>query len=158
MMEAFLWIKLVHILSSTVLFGTGLGTAFHMWMSHRGGELAAIATASRNVVIADFLFTTPAVVAQPITGAMLLHLSGIDPLASWLVVTYGLYAVAGACWIPVVWLQIRVRAMAGEAVAKGGELPPQYGRCMRLWFALGWPAFGALIAIFWLMVEKPDLW
>lgn len=158
MMDAYLWIKLLHILSSAILFGTGLGTAFHMWLTHRTGEPRSIATASRTVVIADFLFTTPAVILQPATGAALIRLAGTDPLDSWLIVTYGLYVVAGACWIPVVWLQIKIHGIARDAVATGRALPPQYDDCMRLWFALGWPAFGAVIAIFWLMVEKPDLW
>jgi uncharacterized membrane protein len=158
MTGAYAWLKLAHLLSATVLFGTGLGTAFHMWMAHRGGDPRAIATVSRNVVIADFLFTTPAVIVQPASGIALIWLMGIDPFSSWLVAVYALYALAGACWLPVVWLQIRVRDIARKAVTLGDPLPVEYERCMNLWFGLGWPAFAAVIAIFWLMVEKPDLW
>jgi uncharacterized membrane protein len=158
MNDSYLWLKVLHILSSTVLFGTGLGTAFHMWMAHRSGDTHAIATVARNVVIADFLFTTPAVIAQPITGILLIWSSGIDPFSSWLVVAYALYVVAGACWLPVVWLQIKVRDDAREAAATGGPLSAGYHQNMRLWFALGWPAFLAVITIFWLMVNKPEFW
>jgi uncharacterized membrane protein len=158
LIDGYALLKVLHILSATVLFGTGLGTAFQMWMAHLGGDPRAIATVSRSAVIADFLFTTPAVITQPVTGAALMWLSGIDPLSSWLVAVYALYAVAGVCWLPVVWLQMRVRDIAREAAASGAPLPSEYASCMRLWFGLGWPAFTAVIAIFWLMVTKPDLW
>ena len=151
-------VKTVHILSATVLFGTGLGTAFHMWFAHLGGEPRTIATVARNVVRADFWFTTPAVILQPASGIALIRLSGLDPAASWLVAVYGLYALIGACWLPVVWLQIRARDLAVAAAEAGTALPPAYHRAMRLWFGLGWPAFLGTMLIFWLMVAKPDLW
>lgn len=157
MSEPFLWIKVVHILSSTVLFGTGLGTAFHMWMAHRSGDVRTIATVSKNVVVADYLFTVPAVIVQPVTGAMLIWLTGTDPLALWLIVTYGLYVLAGACWLPVVWLQIRMRDLARASLETQSDLPAAYHTYMRAWFLLGWPAFLAVIAIFALMVGKPNL-
>lgn len=113
---------------------------------------------ARNVVIADWLFTTPAIILQPLTGIGLLYLSGIAPLSPWLVATYALYAVAGLCWLPVVWLQIKARDYAIAAAARGTPLPAGYYRVMWLWFALGWPAFIAVIVIIWLMVSMPDLW
>lgn len=158
MTDAYSCLKVLHILSATVLFGTGLGTAFQMWMAHLGGDVRSIATVSRNVVKADLLFTTPAIIVQPVSGIALMSLAGIDPLSSWLVAAYILYAVAGACWLPVVWLQIRIRDMSSKAAALGAPLPQPYSRCMRLWFGLGWPAFAAVIVIFWLMVDKPNLW
>ncbi|MDB5360228.1 MAG: putative integral rane protein [Rhodospirillales bacterium] len=150
-------IKTVHILSATVLFGTGLGTAFQMWFAHLTGDPRTIATVARNVVRADFWFTTPAVILQPASGIALIHLSGLDARASWLMVAYGLYLLIGLCWLPVVWLQIRVRDLAVVAVEDGTPLPPDYHRVMRLWFGLGWPAFLGTLAIFWLMVAKPAL-
>jgi uncharacterized membrane protein len=156
--DAYFWLKAVHILSAAVLFGTGLGTAFHMWLAHRSGDVKVIATVAQNVVLADLLFTTPAVVIQPATGAALIWLSSIDPLASWLIAAYGLYVLAGICWLPVLWLQIRARDLARAALRGGTALPPTYHRLMRLWFALGWPAFIAVIVIFWLMTAKPELW
>lgn len=152
---AYLWVKAIHILSATVLFGTGFGTAFQMWMAHRSDDARSIALVAQNVVVADFVFTTPAVIAQPVTGAFLIWLSGINPLSPWLVAVYILYGVAGACWLPVVWLQIRVRDIARATCISGGPLPRSYYRCMRLWFVLGWPAFIAIIAIIWLMVNQP---
>jgi len=151
-------IKTVHILSATVLFGTGLGTAFHMWFAHLSGEPRTIATVARNVVRADFWFTTPAVLLQPASGIVLIHLSGLDPGAHWLLIVYGLYGMIGLCWLPVVWLQLRTRDLANAAAAGGSPLPPEYYRVMRLWFCLGWPAFLGTMAIFWLMVAKPEVW
>lgn len=150
-------LRLVHIVSSTVLFGTGLGTAFHMWLAHRSGDVRAIAVATRSTVIADWLFTTPAVMMQPLSGIGLIWLAGHDPFASWLVVSYFLYLVAGACWVPVVYLQLRMRDIVAGA-ANDAPLPASFDRHMRLWFILGWPAFLSVIAIFALMVAKPALW
>jgi uncharacterized membrane protein len=156
--EPYAWIKALHILSFAVLFGTGLGTAFQMWAADRKGDLRAIAVVARQVVRADFLFTTPAVIVQPASGALLATIAGIDLFESWLVAAYLLYALAGICWLPVVVLQIRMRDHAEAAVAAGQSPSPEYRRCMRLWFALGWPAFAAMIVILWLMVAKPELW
>ncbi len=156
--DSYLWMKWLHVLSSTVLFGTGIGTAFQMWFAHLRGDVRSIAIVTRNVVLADWLFTLPAGILQPITGLALAMQSGLDPKASWLVVTYALYVLAFVCWVPVVVLQIRARDLATRAVATNQPLPPDYYSAMRLWFILGWPAFTALIVIYLLMVAKPDLW
>jgi uncharacterized membrane protein len=156
--DGYLWLKWLHVLSSTVLFGTGMGTAFQMWLAHRRREPRAIAVVARNVVLADWLFTLPSGIVQPITGFALVLAGGLDFGASWLVATYALYALAFACWAPVVVLQIRVRDLAAMAVADGTPLPPAYQRAMGLWFALGWPAFVSLLIVFLLMIAKPDLW
>lgn len=155
--DLFLVTKWLHILSSTVLFGTGMGTAFFMWMAHRSDDPSLIAGVGRLVVLADWLFTLPSGLLQPLTGAVLIGLAGYDPHASWLMVTYGLYAVALSCWLPVVRLQISAQKLAALAVAGGTPLPPLYYAKMRAWFILGWPAFISLVAIFALMVTKPVL-
>lgn len=151
-------IKFVHIVSATVLFGTGLGTAFFMWMSHRTGNVVAIASAARITVRADWLFTTPAVILQPLSGVLLMRLVGYPATSSWLIAAIGLYVLAGACWLPVVALQLSMRDLAARAAREGCALPPQYYRCICWWFALGWHAFAAVLATFWLMVAKPALW
>lgn len=156
--DLFTWIKLLHILSATVLFGTGLGTTFQMWMAHRGGDPRTIATVARHAVIADYLFTTPAVIAQPVTGFLLLQLSGLDPASPWLEVAYGLYAVLALCWVPILWLRIKIRDYAQTAVARSTPLSADYDRATRLWFGLAWPAFIIILVILWLMVASPDLW
>jgi uncharacterized membrane protein len=148
-------LKTVHILSATVLFGTGLGTAWFMWRADRSGDAATIAATARNVVLADWLFTLPAIVVQPLSGAGLVQMAGYSPTETWLLWSYGLYFLAGACWLPVVWLQIRMRNLAVSAVAAGAPLPARYRRYARLWFVLGWPAFTAVILILYLMVAKP---
>ncbi len=157
-MDDYLLIKTVHIISSTLLFGTGLGTAFHGWMANRSGDLAATAVVNRNVVLADWLFTTPAVIAQPATGVWLAMQAGYGFTDSWLLASILLYVVVGACWLPVVWLQLCMRRMADAAIAAGAPLPPAYHRHAAAWFALGWPAFLGVVVIFYLMVVKPELW
>jgi uncharacterized membrane protein len=157
-MNLYALLKFVHIVSATLLFGTGLGTAFFLWMTHRGGNVAAIATAARITVWADWLFTTPAVVVQPLSGIALMHLAGYPWSTPWLFAAIALYIVAGACWLPVVALQLRMRALSATALRDGSPMPAAYHRCMRWWFALGWPAFAAVVATFWLMVAKPQLW
>ena len=157
-MNAYVALKFVHIVASTLLFGTGLGTAFFMWMSHRSGRVVAIANAARLTVLADWLFTTPAVIAQPLSGIALMRLVGYAPSTSWLVLSIVLYLLAGACWLPVVVLQLRVRDLSAAAAREGTALPLAYHRYMRWWFALGWPAFLAVLGAFWLMIAKPNLW
>jgi uncharacterized membrane protein len=153
----YLALKLIHILSSTVLFGTGLGTAFSMWRANASHDPRVVATVARNVAIADWVFTTPAVIVQPITGVALAKLAGFPLTSSWLELSIALYLFIGACWIPVVWLQLRMRDLAQGAVTEGAPLPPRYSRYYRLWLALGWPAFTGVMGIFALMVFKPVL-
>jgi len=151
----YLWVKWIHILSSTLLFGTGLGIAFFMWMSHRRGDPRVIAQTAHHVVLADSLFTAPAVIVQFGTGLWLARMMGMPLQVFWLKTALILFFVVGACWLPVVWLQIGARDLARQSVASGQPLPPAYHRIMRWWFWLGWPAFLGVIAIFWLMVVKP---
>lgn len=158
MSSAYLWMKWVHILSATLLFGTGVGTAFHFWSTHLRGDPRAVAAAARSTVVADWLFVATSVVVQPASGLVMIRIAGLDYLASWLVATYVLYAIAVGCWLRVVALQHRVRVLAEEACASASPLPPEYFAAMRLWFLLGWPAFVSLLLIFWLMVMKPALW
>ena len=148
-------VKWLHVLSSTVLFGTGLGTAFFMLTTSRSGDVRAIAIVSRRVVWADWLFTTPTAILQPLTGAWLVYLASIPWTSAWIAWSVLLYVVAGACWLPVVWLQMRMASMAERAAGAGEPLPPLFWRYHRIWFALGWPAFGAFVAVFYLMVAKP---
>ncbi|WEN14009.1 DUF2269 domain-containing protein [Rhodanobacter sp. AS-Z3] len=157
-MNDYVLLKTVHILSSTLLFGTGLGTAFFMWFTYRSGRVEAIAVATRLAVRADLLFTTPAVIVQPLSGYLLMRLMHFDLHTPWLQAAGLLYLFTGACWLPVVWLQWRVRDMAAVALRDGTSLPPLCHRYMRTWFVLGWPAFIAVVLVFWLMVAKPALW
>ncbi|MEZ5436926.1 MAG: DUF2269 domain-containing protein [Lysobacteraceae bacterium] len=154
-MESYFLVKWLHVLSSTLLFGTGLGTAFFMWMAHRRGDVGAIAVTTRHVVLADWLFTTPAVIIQPATGFWMLSRLGIDWTQPWVALSLVLYLLTGLCWLPVVWIQLRVRDIAGLAATSGQSLPPRYHRLMRWWFTLGWPAFLSVLVIFWLMLRKP---
>jgi uncharacterized membrane protein len=154
-MTAYLLVKWLHILSATLLLGTGLGIAFFMWMAHRRGDARQIAATARTVVIADACFTAPAVVAQFFSGWWLADFLGIPLTHSWLKVALWLFVLVGCCWLPVLWLQVRARDLARVAAEQGGPLPDAYHRVMRWWFWLGWPAFIAVIAIFWLMVAKP---
>lgn len=147
-------LKTLHILSMVLLFGTGLGSAYYKWMADRSGQVAHIAVTNRHVVLADWFFTTPTVIFQPISGLWMLHLVGMPLDTPWVVISLGLYALAGACWLPVVWLQIRMQRIAQDAAARGMPLPALYWRMARAWFWLGVPAFTAMVMVVALMVFK----
>jgi uncharacterized membrane protein len=151
----YLVVKWLHILSSTLLFGTGIGTAWYMLFASLSRDARAAAVVLRHGVRADWLFTATTVVFQPLSGLYLVHLAGYPLVAPWIVWSIVLYFVAGACWLPVVWLQIRMRNLAAVAAANAAPLPPQYFVYMRVWAALGVPAFVALVIVFWLMTAKP---
>ncbi len=156
-MSEYFLLKFLHVIGSTVLIGTGAGIAFFMLMAHRTGEAATVAAVARIVVIADWLFTATAVVVQPITGALLSWTTGYSLFDGWIAASLILYLVIGAFWLPVVWMQTRMRDLARAAASAGEPLPPAYHRLFRLWFAFGFPAFAAILAIVWLMIAKPDL-
>jgi uncharacterized membrane protein len=151
----YLVVKWLHILSSTLLFGTGIGSAFYMFFASLTRDTRVIATVVRYVVIADYAFTTPTVILQPVTGLYLMHLAGFPLTSTWIAVSIALYFLAGACWLPVVWMQIKMRDMAASAAANGTELPPRYWSFLKWWVALGIVAFLALVIVFYLMVAKP---
>ncbi|HWJ96053.1 MAG TPA: DUF2269 domain-containing protein [Telluria sp.] len=148
-------VKWLHILSSTFLFGTGIGSAWYMLFANVSRDIRAIAVVSRYVVIADWLFTATTAVIQPATGFYMIHLAGYPLSSRWIQQSIVLYILAGACWLPVVWLQMRLRDISAEAAGTGNDLPPLYWKYFRIWVALGVPAFLAFVYIFWLMVAKP---
>jgi len=154
-MSLYLLLKTLHILSATVLFGTGLGIAYFKWTTDRSGDVRAIRVVSERVVIADWLFTTPAIVVQPLTGIALAIEAGYPLFHGWLGLSLLLYLATGACWIPVVWLQYRMRDLARASDAAGVALDRRYWNYARRWFQLGVPAFVALIVVFGLMVARP---
>ena len=154
-MSSYLIIKYSHIISMVLLFGTGLGSAFYKWMADRSGNVAHIAITNRHVVLADWLFTTPTIIIQPITGLWMLSIAQIPITTPWVLISLILYFIAGACWLPVVWLQIRMKAVANEAQETNQPLPLSYRRYCRYWFWLGIPAFLAMICVVFLMVLKP---
>lgn len=151
----YLLVKWLHVMSATLLFGTGLGSAFYLFFTNRSRDTRAIAVVCRRVVWADWLFTTPTGILQPLTGAWLVHLAGMPWTTGWIVVSIALYLLAMACWLPVVWLQLRMAALAEAAVATGAPLPEIFWTYHRRWTALGVPAFGGFVIVFYLMVVKP---
>jgi uncharacterized membrane protein len=148
-------VKWLHILSSTFLFGTGIGSAFYMLFTSLSRDVRAIAVVSRHVVLADWIFTTTTIIVQPVTGLYMIHLAGYPWTSAWIMWSVGLYFFAGACWLPVVWMQLRMRDMAQVAARDNTELPALYWRYLHWWTVLGIPAFFALVIVFWLMVAKP---
>ena len=157
-METFLVLKFLHVIGASVLLGTGAGIAFFMLLAHRTGQAQTVADVARIVVIADFLFTATAVVAQPITGVLLAREGGYSLTEGWIVLSIGLYLVTGAFWLPVVWMQMRMRTLAEKAAASGEPLTPLYHTLFRTWFVFGFPAFGAVLGIFWLMIARPQIY
>jgi uncharacterized membrane protein len=151
----YLTIKYLHVLGAIVILGTGTGIAFFMLMAHRLGNATFIARTAEVVVIADFIFTLSAVLLQPVTGGLLMWLSSMSVTQGWLAASLVLYAIAGAFWVPVVFMQIEMRDLARMADAKAAPLPPRYFALFRRWFLFGIPGFGSVMAILWLMIAKP---
>jgi uncharacterized membrane protein len=150
-------LKWLHLIGAAVLLGTGAGIAFFMLMAHMTKNPAIIAAVTRIVVIADFLFTATAVVAQPITGIALVEEVGYSLSDGWVLSSILLYFFTGAFWLPVVWMQIRMRDLAAAAAQARQALPKSYYRLFYTWFGFGFPAFGAVLAIFWLMITRPEI-
>jgi uncharacterized membrane protein len=150
-------LKFLHLIGATVLLGTGAGIAFFMLVAHRSGNVALIAGVARIVVTADFLFTATAAVFQPITGILLAREAGYALTEAWIVLSIGLYLFIGAFWLPVVWMQMRMRDLAQAALSEGAPLPARYYTLFRIWFIFGFPAFAAMLALYWLMITRPQM-
>ena len=153
-MTLYFILKFLHVIGAAVLLGTGAGLAFFMVIAHLGRDAHVIAAVARIVVLADFVFTATAVVAQPLTGIPLVSDMGYSLTDLWIASSIGLYVLTGCFWLPVVWMQMQMRA-AARTVAEGAPLPDRYHRLFRLWFWFGFPAFTAVLAIFWLMITRP---
>ncbi len=151
----YLTVKAIHIISSVLMVGTGFGTAFYLFSANRSGSVEAIAVVSRLVVRADWWFTTPAVIIQPLSGLYLIFLAGFPLDTFWVATSIALYALAGACWLPVVWYQIRMGKMAVAAHEAQTALPDLYWQYAQRWEYLGYPAFSAMVMVYFLMVLKP---
>ena len=154
-MDTYTILKFLHVIGASVLLGTGSGIAFFMLVAHRSGDVAFIARSASVVVLADYLFTASAVVLQPTTGYLLTLVLGVELTQGWVAASLALYIVAGAFWLPVVWIQSQMRDLARDAAAGGAPLPERYHRLFRIWVAFGFPGFGAVLLIFWLMIAKP---
>jgi uncharacterized membrane protein len=157
MIEFATLLKLLHVLGATVLLGTGAGIAFFMVMANRTRDARAIAHVAQTVVIADFIFTASAVLLQPVTGWLLARTGSYPLTEGWIGLSLVLYLLVGACWLPVVWIQIQMRDLARAAADDHAPLPDRYDRLYRVWFYLGFPAFAGVIAIIWLMLAKPSV-
>lgn len=153
-MDAYFLIKTIHIISSTILFGTGIGIAFFMFRSHFTTNINEKLYAVKNTVLADYIFTFPAIIVQPITGIWLMNHLGYSWSDQWLLITFIIYGIAGLCWLPVVWIQIQLKKMLITSAENGTSLPSKYFTLFKIWLVFGWPAFIGLIIIFFLMVKK----
>ncbi|WP_296102594.1 DUF2269 domain-containing protein [uncultured Agrobacterium sp.] len=150
-------IRTAHVIGATVLLGTGAGIAFFMVMARRTENPSLIAHVAETVVIADTVFTATAAIFQPITGYILARIIGWPLTQGWVWVSLLLYVIVGLFWLPVVWIQMKLRDIARASAAAGSPLPPRWFSLYRIWFACGFPAFFAVIAIIWLMLTKPDI-
>jgi len=153
-LDNYLLLKMLHILSAVVVAGTGAGIAFFMFMANRSANVAALAVTARHVVLADWIFTAPAVVLQFVTGLLLMMKLGYSFTSVWFLFVMALFIFIGICWVPVIVIQYKLKALADSAL-NTGVLDPQFKKMMRLWTALGVPAFISILIIFWLMVFKP---
>ena len=148
-------LRWLHVIGATVLLGTVAGIAFFMVMAQRSGRAEIVAHVARTVVVADFLFTATAVIAQPVTGVLLAHLLGWSLTDGWLLLSIALYVVTGLCWLPVVWIQMRIQRVAQVAADAGQPLPAEQARLFKIWMLFGVPAFASVLAIIWLMLNRP---
>lgn len=149
------WIKIIHVISAAVLFGTGMGTAFYMFYVNRQKDIRLIAMATKQVVFVDWVFTGTSAIIQFFTGMILMALKGYSPTLFWLMGAMIGYTIAGACWIPVVYLQIRCRNLAFDALKNNTPLDKKYYRYYKTWWILGIPAFLSLMVVFYLMANRP---
>jgi uncharacterized membrane protein len=148
-------LRFLHLIGATILFGTGAGIAFFMVISHRSKDARLIAHVAGIVVLADTVFTATAALFQPITGYLLIRELGYELQEPWIVLSLVLYVFTGMFWLPVVWIQIQMRNLAKQAAAQAAPLPPRYYKLFWIWFACGFPAFFAVMAILWLMLTRP---
>lgn len=155
-MTLYFFLKWLHVIGATVLLGTGAGIAFFMLRAHRTGDPKTVAAVASIVVTADYLFTLTAVVAQPVTGVALSLAAGYPLSSGWILASVALYLFTGAFWVPVIFMQKRMRDLAQAAAAQDAPLPDGYFRLYRRWFAFGFPAFFAVLSIFWLMIARPE--
>ena len=152
---SYAFVKFIHVVSSTILFGTGIGSAYYLLRAALDGRAEVVARVAGWVVIADWLFTATTVVLQPLSGWYLAHLAHFPLQQTWLAWSIVLFGIALACWLPVVWLQMRMHALAAAAAKANAPLSAQFRRYFVAWFALGVPAFFAFLGVFYLMVVKP---
>lgn len=157
MMDPDLILRWLHVIGASVLLGTGAGIAFYMLMAHRSGDARFVAQTARVVILADLLFTTTAVIAQPVTGTLLAWRLGWSLADGWIMLSLVLYVVTGVFWLPVVWIQVRLRDLALTAAALSAPLPDSYHRLFRIWFLCGIPAFLSVLSILWLMIARPAI-
>ncbi len=156
-MTHYLILKWIHIVSSVLLVGTGFGSAFYMFFVNKSKNLEAQAIVSRLVCRADWWFTTPTVILQPITGIAMATIAGWPLTTPWIIISLVLYVFAGVCWLPVVWIQLKMAKLAQLALQNKTALPPEYWKLAKIWEWLGYPAFIAMVVIFYLMVNKPNI-
>ena len=152
----YLTIKFIHIISATLLFGTGLGSAFYMFMAYKSNNISVMAATNRMVVIADYCFTAPTVIIQLLTGLYLLNSLQIAWTSAWSLSVLALYFFVGACWLPVVWLQI-VLTKKAKLLEKSSinQVDADYQQYMKIWLILGIIAFPAVLVLYALMIFKP---
>lgn len=155
-MDSYLLLKLIHIIAAVVVAGTGAGIAFFMFMANRSNNPQAIYVTAKTVIIADWVFTTPAVIAQIVTGVMLMNMLNYSFSSTWFYWVIGLFVFIGICWLPVLVIQYRLKELAQSSLNLN-EVDPRFKKLMNLWTALGIPAFCSILIIFWLMVFKPFL-
>lgn len=151
----YLLLKYAHVLGAFVILGTGSGIAFFMLMAHLSRDALFIGRTAGIVVRADMVFTATAVAIQPVTGYLLMRQIGAELSDGWIAISLVLYLVTGVFWLPVVWIQARMRDLALDAASNGEPLPERYHRLFRVWFVFGFPGFGSVLAIVWLMIAKP---
>ena len=149
-------IRLLHIVSSALMFGVGIGAFWFMLTAARSGSPAAIAVTTRNAVRAEWFIAAPVALIQPTTGYLLMLQLGYSLHTSWFAAVATLYIFAGMCWVYLVKAELQMRDVAG-AYSAATVLPAEFGPLFRRWTWLALGAFAGVLAIFCLMVFRPGL-
>ena len=148
-------IRLLHILSSALMFGVGIGAFWFMVTAARSGSPAAIAVTTRNAVRAEWFIAAPVALIQPTTGYLLMLQLGYSLHSRWFAAVVALYIFAGMCWVYLVKTELKLRDLTAHSTATG--LPAEFGRLFQRWTRLALGSFTGVLAIFWLMVFRPGL-
>ncbi len=150
-MDYFL-LKLIHILSATLMIGTGLGSAFYLYLTYKKSAVQTVKEVLNFVILADTIFTTPSVIIQLITGIMLSDLLGLL-YTDWFWLVLAVSVIVLVLWLRAAFIQFKLKKLLEEE----NKLSPKFHHLMNIWFILGVPSFGGAIYLYYLMVYRAFL-
>ncbi|MBL4735110.1 MAG: DUF2269 domain-containing protein [Flavobacteriales bacterium] len=143
-------LKLIHIVSATLMIGAGIGSAFYLFLSYKRYQASTLKDVLKLVVMADSVFTAPSIIIQFITGLMLSNMLSLTS-TDWFLIVMGVSGLILVMWLRAAFLQIKLR----KILEKENEITPEFHYLMKVWFYLGVPSFLGALYLYYLMVYKP---